>query len=343
MIFHGPGVIGASLATATLSIVLSLAHILLTQWNNAEMNTSKSSLVRSLFRRFFASPLICQRVLDPTETRQRWLKILERVSLSLSDQQLIWWLAVLVAGLSLHCSISVYHFSIVKDLGWLSAIVHLSTILTLECFFESNRLLRKVRVWLICINAALLIYSLIITAHPRQRSNLAYNAQCLLDDLPYGLLEGIDIISITYIILCHVFLIKGLFSTTEISAEHRTMISISNILIKILSDSLKFFSRHYSARIAGWVFCNLMLVSRVGFLFYDLNKSALEIRRMETAMGFGQIVPVSLLCSTGLVFMEALSVKNPLLFNKGQLQLTFDEGKSEKTAELCSRAIGKPI
>lgn len=39
----GPGVVGASLATATLSIVLSLAHILPTYWDDAEMDSSMSS------------------------------------------------------------------------------------------------------------------------------------------------------------------------------------------------------------------------------------------------------------------------------------------------------------
>ena len=233
--------------------------------------------------------------------------ILERVILSLSDQQLISGLAVLVAGLSLHCSISVYHFSIVKDLGWLSATVHLLTILTLKPFFKSNKVLRNVRLWLVSVNAALLTFYLIITAHPRRRSSLAYNAQCLLDDLPYGSLKASDLRSIVYIFFYHVFLIPGLFSASKDLVEQRARDPNQGNWIKALTELPTVLGRYLSTRLIGWLCCNVMFGTGVVTLVIDLKKPTLDIKRVEKAMGFGQIVPIFLLCSTILVFVEALA------------------------------------
>lgn len=61
-----------------------------------------------------------------------WVPVIEKVLLSLSDQQLTTGIAILFSGLIQHCSISVYHFGIVSDLAWSSSYVHLTSLSVLQ-------------------------------------------------------------------------------------------------------------------------------------------------------------------------------------------------------------------
>lgn len=67
---------------------------------------------------------------DPTAVRtarKRRQDALRRFVLALSDQQLVTGLAILIAGYIKRCSMSQYHFNIVKALAWFSSTIHLST------------------------------------------------------------------------------------------------------------------------------------------------------------------------------------------------------------------------
>ena len=279
---------------------------------------------------------------DPRKFRRRWLKILERVILNLSDQQLISGLAVLVAGLSLHCTISVYHFSLVKDLGWISATVHLLTVATLRRFFIRNRSFRNIRFVMIFINAALLLACQTISIHARWQASFPYPAQCLIDN--FDSISGGRLAWMIILMVYHILLLGGFFDLrlglyllvvksrswtgrpdiAEISAidvdhpkhdsfamlEDPSTVRISFLqraerrLVATTDFGLK---RLYCSRAFGWSICSVSFGFGCSVMIEDLHRAGRNTRREEMRMGFGQIIPVFLLCSTLLVLLHALS------------------------------------
>lgn len=65
------------------------------------------------------------------KTKHKREEALERFVLTLSDQQLVTGLSVLIAAF-VKCDISVYSFGIVTAVGWFSCMTHLSTLIVLK-------------------------------------------------------------------------------------------------------------------------------------------------------------------------------------------------------------------
>lgn len=116
-------------------------------------------------------------------SNKQWALILEKVLLSLSDQQLIAGFAMIIAALALHCSISVYHFTIVSDLVWFSSNVHLQSMVSLMYYMRKRPVERNWRVILMVCMAVMLATLQVFSAHKDWSNSWAYNFQCLLDDL----------------------------------------------------------------------------------------------------------------------------------------------------------------
>lgn len=78
----------------------------------------------------------------------KWREIIEDVTLSLSDQQLVTGLAILIAGYyeMLNNNLSVYHWNIVVYLAWMSSAVHIASLTLLQNVFTEQRTLRNIRV-----------------------------------------------------------------------------------------------------------------------------------------------------------------------------------------------------
>lgn len=78
----------------------------------------------------------------------RWRDIIEKVMMSVSDQQLVTGLAILVAGYyeMMNNNLSVYHWQIVVYLAWLSSAVHIASLTLLRDVFNKNPTLRNLRV-----------------------------------------------------------------------------------------------------------------------------------------------------------------------------------------------------
>lgn len=68
------------------------------------------------------------------DTRRACDDVLTKIVLSLSDQQLVRGLAILVIGFIQHCTITVYHFSIIGDLTWFAVGTHNITLNILEAY-----------------------------------------------------------------------------------------------------------------------------------------------------------------------------------------------------------------
>lgn len=82
---------------------------------------------------------------DEAKARKHRSEALRAFILTLSDQQLVTGLAILIAGFSAYCSISTYHFNIVASLAWFSSTTHLSTLAVLRDYLISHPTIRTWR------------------------------------------------------------------------------------------------------------------------------------------------------------------------------------------------------
>lgn len=80
------------------------------------------------------------------ETRKRRTQVLTSFILSLSDQQLVTGLAILITGYYQRCTISGYHFVLIANLAWFSSTTHLSTLAVLQEYLIRRPVLKTFRV-----------------------------------------------------------------------------------------------------------------------------------------------------------------------------------------------------
>ena len=119
------------------------------------------SWVDKMFRRFIALDL------DPLK-RSFWSKVMERLILGFSDQQLVTGTALLPAAFirlpTSNGQIRAYHFSVVTDLAWFSANTHLVTLFVLRDYFSTHLALRLWRtIGMLVMIGLLLIASILST------------------------------------------------------------------------------------------------------------------------------------------------------------------------------------
>ena len=156
-------------------LLLSLARLIFTMSDTENDNQIDIFLCKALRAIGFS--------IDLGRERDFWVPVIEKMVLSLSDQQLLTGLAVLIAGFWTHCSISVYHFALVNDLAWFSATTHLTTLNVLQGFFMENPVLRTWRVILMVVMGIFLVASSVMEGHYAWSDSRPYDAQCLFDDL----------------------------------------------------------------------------------------------------------------------------------------------------------------
>ena len=101
------------------------------------------------------------RVTDNNAARTRRQKSLERFLLTLSDQQLVTGLAILIAGYLKTCSMSVYYFNIVGSLALFSSATHLATLGVLKEYLVAHSTLRDLRVFAMGLVLIMLIVALL--------------------------------------------------------------------------------------------------------------------------------------------------------------------------------------
>lgn len=96
--------------------------------------------------------------------------VMERMVLLLSDYQLLFGTAMLVAGLWKHCSISVYHFTIVIQLSWFSN-THMTSLSVLKCYLQERPTLRNWRVCIMVFMLIMMLVALVLTSTPLWGAN----------------------------------------------------------------------------------------------------------------------------------------------------------------------------
>jgi hypothetical protein len=87
---------------------------------------------------------------------------LDRLILSLSDQQLATSIAILVTAYIRYCEISNYHLNIVCDLAWFSAITHLLSVTVLRAYWtqQNKKILLHIRLTLMIAVVIMLGFAL---------------------------------------------------------------------------------------------------------------------------------------------------------------------------------------
>ena len=273
--------------------------------------------------------------------REFWVPVIEKLVLSLSDQQLLTGLAVLIAAFWTHCTISVYHFAVVNDLAWLSATVHLITLAVLRDYLLQKPVLRNWRVVLMSTLAVLLAASTVMEGHYDWFDSWPYDAQCLFDEL-VGNVNGSPkhwmLVSLVLICINYPLNIIPLFKRPTVFVNHwfetkptaaleeavGHLIDMQKTCPKSFKGSIKCLTCKLLilvVRVVSWThFAIVTLIDSRTIDFVhntfwfayglwsviaDRNIPSSDMVGDENAMTFGQIMPILLLSSLVLVFREA--------------------------------------
>lgn len=264
-----------------------------------------------------------------SDRRNFWQPILQKFVITLSDQQFLTGLAILSAGLWEHCSISVYHFTLVLDMGWFSSTTHLVVISSLYPYLRRDKRRRDIRVFLMVIMIALLTTYTMLRSHEFWYLYWFTPAQCLFDDLhrkisTHFVLLYILAISCAYVPMIillyergHEFCRKWLFTMPKALLDKAVHImrrradvhhkSFSFLLQALLLIRWLFLA--ISALLTSWCFAYFLIWAwfAVGIcvIMIDRTLAASRIIGNENALTFGQFVPIFLLGYTLVVFRES--------------------------------------
>ncbi|KAL8694908.1 MAG: hypothetical protein Q9224_003486 [Gallowayella concinna] len=171
----GIGVIIAFIATSFVTIAIAHTSLLLGIIRGYEDNVIDMWFFSQVQKvRFF-------RVKE--ERTEFWQPIMEHLVLTLSDQQLIVGVAILVAGWVKHCSISVYHFTIVSELAVFSSNTHMTSLNVLQVYLVERPSLRDWRVFFMLLIFVMLMVAFVLEGHVEWFISWNSHAQCLFDDL----------------------------------------------------------------------------------------------------------------------------------------------------------------
>ncbi|MCJ1383547.1 hypothetical protein MMC17_006661 [Xylographa soralifera] len=114
---------------------------------------------------------------DLDEDQRR--EALKKFILTLSDQQLVTGIAILVACFANWCRTSVYELNMVVSLAWFSSATHLATLDVLQDYFQHNRVVRNWRMIGMVAIVLLLIAGLLLTGFYTNNNEFSAPLQCL--------------------------------------------------------------------------------------------------------------------------------------------------------------------
>ncbi|KAB2569917.1 N-glycosidase [Lasiodiplodia theobromae] len=133
---------------------------------------------------------------------------LERFILTMSDQQLVTGIAIMVTIYTKSCDISIYSFQIAAALAWFSSTTHLATLTLLRAYFDHHRIARNFR-------AVMMVMMMIMLAAAQIISN-SESVQHSSTDIYFGCalkksfkLSPIDGYEITNLVLIIAWLIQS--------------------------------------------------------------------------------------------------------------------------------------
>jgi hypothetical protein len=275
---------------------------------------------------------------DSRNQDSRWREIIESITLSLSDQQLVTGLAILIAGYyeTLNNGLSVYHWNIVVYLAWMSSAVHIASLTLLKDVFNKRPKLRNIRV------AGMLLLLVLLTAAmwPLRRAFVPIGTpvRCLWRSRPWNArLQSMDdefasldinwVFSVTLLIGAYVWKLSQLFSSSrgwvrqwliakpQAATERIMRRALLSHRAKWLTRPAYFLSIYFYAIsvvytetadsfAAAIVYLCLALARGAICILYDRSYVPEDVKAGESALTFGQLVPLFLLILPALTIFE---------------------------------------
>ena len=272
-----------------------------------------------------------------------WRPVLERLVLLLSDYQLLFGVAILIAGFWKHCSISVYHFSLVFDLAWFSN-THMTSLSILTCYLQERPTLRNWRVCIMILMLVMMLAALVLASNPSWGASTSCPAQCLFDQPERNLM-----MTYPYMVALILHYSTSIWRVFDTSFFDHYLLGVPRNKLRNIDRTLKLSGPVMASRgIAGFrpaaaSFLPLQFLGTVAIriylavaailgsltisLYYDIIWFAfglsgiLRDRDMpgsnmdgdENQLSFGQIVPVLLLASIVLTFKEVYTGRHTYL------------------------------
>jgi hypothetical protein len=264
----------------------------------------------------------------------RWREIFESVTLSLSDQQLVTGLAILIAGYyeMLNNDLSVYHWNIVVNLAWMSSAVHIATLTLLRDVLNKGRTLRNIRV------AGMLLLSLLLTTAmwPLRRTQVPWgtpvrclwrsqlwNANLDTDDYETSSLDPDRVISVIMLLGAYIWKLSQLFSSSRGWARRWLVAEPQAAMERLMRRALFSHRPDWQIRPAYLLLTHSYIVAVVYaemaesfaavilylclalpwgtfcISYYRIRASE-KVKDGESTLSFGQLVPLFLLVLPGL-------------------------------------------
>ncbi|KAF1999214.1 hypothetical protein P154DRAFT_577151 [Amniculicola lignicola CBS 123094] len=246
---------------------------------------------------------------------------LEKFVLSLSDQQLVTGLAILIAGFQ-KCDISSYSQSTVAALAWFSCTTHLATIAVLQRYLRCYAWLRHLRVFGMLLIASLISPSLILTSLTGPVDSSFYcHVRNITFDKRKGFLELMQMIFIIiYLIYAYFKRLMPLYLSPIPTGDRRRLAMAQKHNQAVAgwrrTRSIPENTTRVSAyRMAVLVFIefNASFISTIASILfmgaYGLTRTILiwSSHSIELEMGLGQMVPLILLVLPVFALIETLS------------------------------------
>ena len=313
-----------------MAIFLSAAHLILTFPDKDDAN-----LIDHRFSKVATAMFPFQ---IPASKRDLWVPVIEKLVFTLGDQQLLTGLAMLIAAFGTYCTISVYHFTLVNDLAWFSATVHLITLRVLKDYLIQNHVQRDWRVALMVTMALQLAASVVMKGHCLWYDGWPYDAHCLFAELRgniHGFSKRWMIVYLALICLIYSLNIIPLYHRPKAFMHHWLETKLRAFMdrsVECLIDELGTSPRSINwvkylawkllipiLRILIWIHVAFSTSngSRISHFLQDIVWFAYSLRVImvdrqipsdmvgeENTMTFGQIMPILLLISLALVFRE---------------------------------------
>ena len=185
----GPGTLAAFLATATVTTIAVIFAYLLQAVDETYLGSLDNRITTKTHRKWHTT--IRRMYTDPSRhphmssaaVRAARQEAFTQFILSLSDEQLVTGLAILIAGLSHIRTITGYELTMVHALAWTTSTTHLITLSTLRNYLSTQGLARNARV--VSMSALMVLLAILVfIAQPATATGATLPAECTFRSLP---------------------------------------------------------------------------------------------------------------------------------------------------------------